>query len=102
MTRIRFSLVLFLGAIGVSAGWTDMPYGPTVVPVILEPGTLDERDWGPGDKIWVEIAYLSAPDARPVSIEPAERLWFVDVFTLVLLGATSGSVPAQILDRGMG
>ncbi|MCB1045367.1 MAG: hypothetical protein KDC35_20665 [Acidobacteria bacterium] len=98
---MRYALLLCLSTpIWSQSARSEEPWGPVVVPVVLDHEQVAATGVGLGDLVWAEVAYLSAPDGEAVAFEPAEQIWWLADRPVLLLGATGNPVPRAIIERG--
>lgn len=72
-----------------------------VLPLLLDPAVTEALDVTPGQEVWLEVAYMEAPEGDVLVWEPAEKLWWLHDTPLLLLGSTGSPVPAEVMRRGV-
>ena len=78
----------------------NLPYGPVVLPLVLDPALFDFAQPQPGEEWWVDVVFHSQPHGEVLFREPSEKLWFLQGHPVLLLGGTGQQLPVSVLTRG--
>ncbi|MCB1042727.1 MAG: tail fiber domain-containing protein [Acidobacteria bacterium] len=75
-------------------GDTAVPFGPLVLPWMLDDGLFE-----PGDDIWLQVIYSASPAGDELFYEPGEKVWWIQDKPVMVLGATGMPLPKDVTRR---
>ena len=72
----------------------------SIIPLFFSKGAFNKLEVQPLDLVFCEVLYFVSPHGNPIHFEPAERLYWIQDYPVLLLGSAGDPLPVDVVSRG--